>query len=542
MAFETNEAALGSGAPPVVEPIAFDRGRARRPAAAFRMAPEAARPVHTTGELEEQLRKRLRVESIIWAIATGGVALVALTVRRDLYADRATIFTTPPMPGVLALIAIATLGVVRLLRPNRTLGLAKLRMLEWGGVIVTAAFLIVDEALDLRTMTAVIDVKPLDLALGLGAPWGALIVAYGVLIPSNLRHAFVRTSVLVGCAFLPEAIAFTQLGGLVPGAGMYLAIKCLTVLIFAALALYGSYHIDELREDVRSARQLGHYVLVRALGQGGMGSVYLAEHNFLRRPCAVKLIRPELARDDAAHARFEREVQAAAALTHPNTVQIYDYGQAEDGTLYYAMEYLPGESLESLVERSGPLEPARAVRILEQLCGALGEAHARGLVHRDVKPGNIMLCERGGIPEVVKLLDFGSVAALRTGPEDPRITRSGMIVGTPAFMSPEQCRGDETLTPLSDIYSVGAVAFFLLTGKEPFYRKLTAVEVMAAQIYEFPPSIHELRPEVPIELAAVVEKCLAKDPFERIPNAGRLGRALGAAAGATHNGARAAVT
>ena len=482
--------------------------------------------MRTTAELEEQLRKRLRVESIIWASAMGLFALTATVVRPDLYLTPSAMWTVPPMPGVLFVISLLTVGVVWLLAPGRQLGLRRLRTLEWMGVAVTATFLIVDEALDLRGMRNAIALKPLDLGLGLGAPWGALIVAYGVLIPSNLRHALTRTLILILCSLLPELIALPRLGGLVPGAATYITIKLITVVIFSALAVYGSYHIDELRADVHSARQLGHYVLRRALGQGGMGSVYLAEHNFLRRPCAVKLIRPELATSEAARARFEREVQAAAALTHPNTVQIYDYGQSEDGTFYYAMEYLPGESLDALVDREGALDPARAVRILEQLCGALGEAHARGLVHRDVKPGNIMLCERGGKREVVKLLDFGSVAGLRGGPSDARLTQAGMIVGTPGFMSPEQCRGETDITALSDIYSVGAVGFYLLTGKEPFYEKTTAMEVMAAHIYEYPPGIVELSPAVPIELAAVVERCLDKDPFARFPSAARLERAL----------------
>ena len=517
---------LGDRARPSPEQISLEGLRQPRHAPGFRLAPEGAKAVHTTLELEEQLRKRLRIESIIWASAMGLFALTATVVRTDLRTNPSAMWTEPPLPGVLFIISLLTLGVVWILGPGRQLGLRKLRTLEWMGVAVTASFLIIDEALDLLGMRAVLPLKPLDLGLGLGAPWGALIVAYGVLIPSNLRHALMRTLVLIGCSILPELIAFSRMGGLVPGAATYMTIKALTVVILSALAVYGSYHIDELRADAQSARQLGHYVLRRALGQGGMGTVYLAEHSFLRRPCAVKLIRPELARDGAAHARFEREVQAAAALTHPNTVQIYDYGQSEDGTLYYAMEYLPGESLDALIDREGALAPPRAVAILEQLCGALGEAHARGLVHRDVKPGNVMLCERGGKHEVVKLLDFGSVAGLRAATADPRITQAGMIVGTPAFMSPEQCRGDIDITPLSDIYSVGAVGYFLLTGKEPFFRKTTAMEVMAAHIYEYAPPIKDLRPDAPIELAAVIEKCLEKDPFERFPNALRLERAL----------------
>ena len=499
--------------------------RRSRFAPAPRMVPEGAKAVHTTGELEEQLRRRLRVESVIWALATGTLALTAAVTAKDLASNPAALFTEPPLPGVLMLLSLTTAVVVWVLSPARQLGLRRLRIIEWLGVAATAAFLVVDEAIDLRGMPAVIAVKPMDLGLGLGVPWGALIVAYGVLIPSNLRHAVIRTTALIVSSFLPELLAFPGFGGLIPGAATYITVKFITVVILSALALYGSYRIDELSEDARSAKQLGQYVLRQALGQGGMGTVYLAEHHFLRRPCAVKLIRPEFARDEAVRARFESEVQAAAALTHPNTVQIYDYGQSEDGTYYYAMEYLPGIALDALVDAEGALEPRRAVRILVQLCGALGEAHSRGLVHRDVKPGNVMLCERGGKPDVAKLLDFGLVAGLRSGDRDPRITSAGMVVGTPAFMSPEQCRGETDITPLSDIYSLGALGYFLVTGKEPFVRD-SAVQVMSAHLTDYPRSILEHRPDVPRMLASVLEQCLSKDPYERYPSAARLEEAL----------------
>ena len=494
------------------------RVRRGREAAPPRMVPEGAKVVHTTRELEEQLRKRLRVEAVIWALATGMIALTVTVTSAHLRTDPMTFWTKPPLPGVLFLISLATVGIVWILSPERQLGVTRLRIIEWLGVAATGAFLVVDEALDLETMGQVIAMKPMDLGLGLGAPWGALIVAYGVLIPSNLRHACVRTLILVGCAFVPELLAFPGMGGFFEGAGVYLAIKFITVGVLAALALYGSYRIDELSEDARSARQLGQYVLRDSLGHGGMGSVYLADHQFLRRPCAVKLIRPELARDRSATARFEREVQSAAALTHPNTVQIYDYGQSADGTLYYAMEYLPGAPLDTLVEREGPFAPARVVHVLTQLCGALSEAHARGLVHRDVKPANVMLCERGGRHDVVKLLDFGLVAGLRPEPIDPKISRDGMVIGTPAFMSPEQCRGESVVTPASDIYSLGALGYFLSTGKEPF-RGRTAMDVMLAHLHDPPPPIRDIRPEVPPALASVLERCLAKDPFERYSSA-----------------------
>src|SRR5262249_23230089 len=159
--------------------------------------------------------------------------------------------------------------------------------------------------------------------------------------------------------------------------------------------------------------------------------VYRAEHALLRRPCALKTIRPERAGDPATLQRFEREVQATAALTHPNTVQVFDYGHAADGTFYYVMEYLPGLTLEEVVKREGPLPPAGAIHFLRQVCGALQEAHSRGLIHRDTKPGNVMICERGGIADVAKLLDFGLVLPLVSEPDGERLTQDGTVTGTP---------------------------------------------------------------------------------------------------------------
>lgn len=283
--------------------------------------------MRTTGQLEEQLRKRLRVHSVIWALATGVVALIAMVERQaQLRADPSTIWTQPPLPGVLLVISLVSVAAVWLLAPRRRLGLKRLRAVEWLGVAMTATFLVIDEVLDLHGMRSVLAIKPMDLGLGLGAPWGTLIVAYGVLIPSSLRHSTVRTIVLLTCSFVPELFVLPDIGGVGPGIPTYLAMKGITVLVLSALALYGSYRIGELTESLDSARQLGQYVLKQALGAGGMGRVYLAQHQLLRRPCAVKLIRDDLAGDEATIVRFEREVKAAAELTHPNTVQIYDYG------------------------------------------------------------------------------------------------------------------------------------------------------------------------------------------------------------------------
>ena len=201
------------------------------------------------------------------------------------------------------------------------------------------------------------------------------------------------------------------------------------LLMLAVGSTFGARTMSRLRRQVAEARQLGQYRLRRRLGAGGMGEVYLAEHQLLKRPCAVKLIRTDDATDPQALARFEDEVRLTATLSHPNTVEIYDYGRAEDGTYYYVMEYLPGLSLAELVERYGPLPPARVVYLLRQVCGALREAHAAGLIHRDIKPSNIIAARRGGIDDVAKLLDFGLVRPARRaggprerGRQDPRHT------------------------------------------------------------------------------------------------------------------------
>jgi serine/threonine-protein kinase len=209
-------------------------------------------------------------------------------------------------------------------------------------------------------------------------------------------------------------------------------------------------------------------------------------------------------------------------------VEIYDYGHAEDGTFYYAMEYLPGLSLDQLVERHGPLPPARAIHLLRQVCGALQEAHAIGLIHRDIKPGNLLVCERGGIQDVVKLLDFGLVlASAEAGHKvaDTKLTREGAIAGSPAYMSPEQAAGKADLEGRSDLYSLGAVAYFLLTGRPPFVRD-TAMLALAAHMVEPVEPLERHRPGLPADLQAVVLRCLAKDPTERFPDAASLEQAL----------------
>jgi serine/threonine-protein kinase len=261
-----------------------------------------------------------------------------------------------------------------------------------------------------------------------------------------------------------------------------------------------------------------------------MGEVYRAEHRLLRRPCAIKLIRPEHAGNPDVLRRFEREVQTTATLSHPNTIAIHDYGITDDGTFYYVMEYLPGTTLEQLVSRDGPMDALRAIHVLRQIAGALHEAHGAGLTHRDIKPGNVMLGERGGLPDVAKLLDFGLATAhnadgVTVGDVTGGITQVGMVLGTPAHMSPEQCGGEQTPGPASDLYSLGALGYFLVTGRSPFEGR-APMQMMLAHLSEAPPSARAVRPELPAALDAVLQRCLAKQPSERSENARALEHAL----------------
>lgn len=361
--------------------------------------------------------------------------------------------------------------------------------------------------------------------------WFFLIVLYGVFIPNTWRRCLLISLGLALAPLILTPLAASREGPLEPE--MRFALLDMGTLLSLAIAIgvFGSYRLQVLQAQAFEAQQLGQYRLSKRLGSGGMGEVYLAEHLLLRRPCAVKLIRPDQAGDPTTLQRFEREVQAMATLTHWNTVEIYDYGHADDGTFYYVMEYLPGQNLENLVGHYGPLPPARAIYLLRQVCGALHEAHNVGLLHRDIKPSNIIACERGDVFDVVKLLDFGLVQETRLGKNGDRLTEHGTVIGSPPYMSPEQAAGKSSIDARSDIYSLGAVAYFLLTGQAPFVRE-TAMMMLMAHAYEpvVPPA--KLRPEVPDDLQAVVLRCLEKDPSRRFPDARSLEQALASCADA----------
>ena len=298
--------------------------------------------------------------------------------------------------------------------------------------------------------------------------------------------------------------------------GIVLAVATVVLSVLGSSIIYG------LRREVREALRYGQYTLDKKLGEGGMGVVFKAQHALLRRPTALKLLPPHKASAEDV-ARFEREVQLTAELTHPNTIAIFDYGRSTDGTFYYAMEYLDGIDLETLVEKHGALPWGRAVPILVQICEALDEAHERGVIHRDIKPANIILCRRGRTVDFVKVVDFGLVKELAKA---DGVTAEGTISGTPAYMSPEQLTSPETVGPASDLYAVGAVAYYLVTGKLVFEAS-TVVGMCAHHLNTAatPPSKRTSNAIHP-ELEKIVMACLEKKPASRPESARALADAL----------------
>ncbi|HWG45720.1 MAG TPA: serine/threonine-protein kinase [Gemmataceae bacterium] len=431
-------------------------------------------------------------------------------------------------------VALVTAGLAWLLWRRKQLSLRVLRAIElalFGSLAVFFAWLQYKDFLHGPLQEASRCAQaPLILSQAVGKSsnrWFFLIVLYGVFIPNTWRRCLL---VSLGWALTPLILTPLAASRHAPlQAELFFSLLDMATFLAVAIAIavFGSYRIQILEEQAFEAQQLGQYRLKKRLGAGGMGEVYLAEHLLLRRPCAVKLIRPEQAGEPTNLQRFEREVQAMATLTHANTVEIYDYGHADDGTFYYVMEYLPGQNLENLVAIYGPLPPGRAIHLLRQVCRALREAHGVGLLHRDIKPSNIIACERGAVFDVVKLLDFGLVQESRFGKEDDRLTQLGTIIGSPPYMSPEQAAGKSGLDPRSDIYSLGAVAYYLLTGQPPFIRE-TAMMMLMAHAYEPVIPLTKVRPEVPLDLQAVVLRCLEKDPAHRFPDAHSLELALAA--------------
>jgi eukaryotic-like serine/threonine-protein kinase len=478
-------------------------------------------------DLLEEAVRRLRTSALLYSVAyflaSFGPALLFPEVR-------ALLFNHPPhwVPGVLSISgALAVAWLVS--RPRlssrhklyaglgfEVLGSLGIAVAEYQGVL-----------------------SPITLASGVsgfGLSWvAAFVILFSVMVPTPPAVTLATAACSVAMVPLSYAVGVGLGSNVALAPGHFFLTLIFPYFIVVLMAYVGSRVVYRLGAAVREAREMGSYRLVRRLGEGGMGEVWRAQHRLLARPAAIKLIRPEVlgARDPASRdllvRRFEREAQATSLMRSPHTMALYDYGVADDGTFYYVMELLDGFDLDQLVKQFGTLPAERAIHLLLQMCASLAEAHEAGLIHRDIKPANVYACRYGREVDFVKVLDFGLVkhGPVRT-PGADELTSEGGPSGTPAFMSPEQALGDGRVDARSDIYAIGCVAYWLLTGTLVF-KGATVMETIVLHVHREPePLSRRTRLPIPAELEAVVLACLAKDPDERPQTADELAARLAA--------------
>ncbi len=469
-----------------------------------------------SGETEHLLRSRLRSAALL--LFSGFAAFLVWHITRLSFAtvDMFVLF-------VLHSVTTVVLGLVALSLCSRCqMTTGQLRWVE----LITFGLPVVFTVL-LQHSKAMLWADWYGVIPPVSSIWLLQIFLYALFIPNTWQRAagaigLMAAMPLVG--MLASALLDRATAQALTTDPQFLIEAVLVLTLAAVSAVWGVYTINSLRTEAFRAKQLGQYKLKRLIGSGGMGDVYLGEHQLMKRPCAIKVIRPEKAGDPKVLARFEREVQATAKLSHWNSIDIFDYGRAEDGTFYYVMEYLPGMNLSELVRRYGPMPAARAIHLVRQACDALQEAHDVGLVHRDIKPANIFAAVRGGLFDVAKLLDFG-LAKPVAHIEGDQITQEGTITGSPLYMSPEQAIGDHEPDARSDIYAMGAVLYFTLTGRPPFEDE-KPMRVLIAHAHDAPTPPSQLNGEVPDDLEAVVMRCLQKNSEDRYQSAGELMAAL----------------
>jgi hypothetical protein len=462
---------------------------------------------------EESALLLVRLRALTLLLSTG----LCLVLARDLA------FGTGPTWQFQAAAIVAMVFLAALLSAKQSSSAHWLRTAEMAAIGLTAVFVAAhlwhtQLAATARGDSTSLLVASKDAVIGTTI----LLFAYALLVPAPRGRAWQTIAAIVIFPLAAELLLFVahpdvfRLARQVAtfprfGEGVFL------LMTVALLAGYGSHLASTMRIKSRDARQFNQYHLRDQVGAGGMGEVYLAEHRLLKRPCAIKVIRPERSGEPRALEQFENEVRATAGLSALNIVDVYDYGRTDDGTFFYVMEYLQGMSLEELVARHGPLPAGRVIYLLRQACEALAEAHAAGLIHRDLKPANIFAARRGRRYDFVKLLDFGLVEAVPSGHEPGR-SREGRGPGSPQYMAPEQITGGCAPDPSCDLYGLGGVAYTLLTGRPPFEGD-TVAQVLNAHVNDpvVPPSRH--RSDIPRDLEEVVLRCLAKDPTDRYQGA-----------------------
>jgi serine/threonine-protein kinase len=372
------------------------------------------------------------------------------------------------------------------------------------------------------------------------APWAGLswvavwMLGFTMMVPSPPRLALAAAAASASAVPVVVAVAMAIDPGPLEMPPLRFSMQIvLPYALIVLIAYVGSRVVYHLGTELTRAREMGSYRLVERLAGGGMGEVWRAQHRLLARPAAVKVMRPEVStgltpsRNSELHTRFEREAQATASLRSPHTIQLYDFGVADDGAFYYVMELLDGFDLEQLVERFGPIPPARAVHLLKQVCHSLAEAHGTGLIHRDIKPANVYVCRYGREVDFVKVLDFGMVKSqLQGGVADIGVTKEHSFGGTPAFMSPEQVLADRTVDARSDIYAVGCLAYWLVTGELVFTGR-TVMETILKHTHDAPvPPSQRSELNIPPALDDVILACLEKNPDGRPATADALAARL----------------
>lgn len=470
------------------------------------------------------LQRRVAFFGLIGAIL-GGTALVFRVIIGVLFTSVTALIVQPSF--VIHTMAVIPLLVVWLVCRRGRYSVNTIHAIENTGIFLTSLGYI-GMGMDIRPEVGADTITAFILAL--------VMFARSVFVPSSARRTSIL-GILIGIP-LVSGMSWHYLGvdltiwksfGYPARSATHVAasqamITAMWWTLTVGLSALASRVIHRLRKEVRDIQSLGQYVLERKLGEGAMGVVYEAKHGMLKRPTAIKLLKPEVA-DHEALDRFRREVQLTAKLTHPNTVTIYDYGRTPDGMFYYAMELLSGATLSQVVSASGAQPVERVVRILRDAALALNEAHDIGLIHRDIKPSNIMLARQGGVRDVTKVLDFGLVKNLGQI-DDLERTNTLSIKGTPHYLSPEAIQEPQSIDATTDIYALGAVAYYLLAGRHVFEGK-TIMEVCLHHLNTKPLPLCEVGAiDVPAALEELVSSCLEKNQTDRPQSGQELADAL----------------
>ncbi len=481
-------------------------------------------------QTSEYVRGRVAVLALVWMLIGAVGTVVQIT--GDLLQGRVnSLFRGSSGWSLLGLVGVAALCLAARRFSLRTTTIYRLEALAVGvfalGVTMAVRGLTPDfvagmaHNIDLQSLPAESRAAIVALArhygiLTLTFAFALILISHAALVPGTLRHTGMLSVVLVMalfCGMAPELLAHPDSLAFTAGDRVSLVSNIAVWWGFATLvSLVITHVIHTLRVEVKEARRLGQYVLEERIGAGGMGIVYRARHSMMRRPTAVKLLSRGRG-DKEALRRFEQEVQLTARLSHPNTITIFDYGRTPDNVFYYAMELLDGASVQQVVDLDGAQSSGRVLHVIGAVADALIEAHELGLVHRDIKPGNIVLARYGGHYDFPKVLDFGLVRVqtdvARTGDDGQKVE------GTPLYMAPEAITSPSKVDGRTDIYALGAVAYFMLTGTHVFEAK-TVIEVCAKhlQVEPDPPSQRLGRDCAP-DVEALVLMCLAKDPNRR---------------------------